>query len=38
MSAPVRCSTRYDKTATSCLGFVQLAAIRLWLKYFVNTA
>jgi transposase len=32
-----RVATRYDKTATSYLGFVQLAAIRLWLKHFVNT-
>lgn len=31
-----RVATRYDKTATSYLGFVQLAAIRLWLRYFVN--
>ena len=33
-----RVATRYDKTATSYLGFVQLAAIRLWINYFVNTA
>jgi transposase len=33
-----RVATRYDKTATSYLGFVQLAAIRLWLKHCVNTA
>ena len=33
-----RVATRYDKTAASYLGFVQLAAIRLWLKHFVNTA
>ena len=32
-----RVATRYDKTATSYLGFVQLAAIRLWLKHFVIT-
>jgi hypothetical protein len=31
-------ATRYGKTASSDLGFVQLAAIRLWLKHFVNTA
>jgi transposase len=31
-----RVATRYDKTATSYLGFVQLAAIRLWLRHFVN--
>ena len=29
-----RVATRYDKTAVSYLGFVQLAAIRLWLKHF----
>ena len=28
-----RIATRYDKTAASYLGFVQLAAIRLWLKH-----
>ena len=33
-----RVATRYDKTAISYLGFVQLAAIRLWLTHFVNTA
>ena len=33
-----RVATRYDKTAASYLGFVQLAAIRLWLRHFVNTA
>ncbi len=33
-----RVATRYDKTATSYLGFVQLAAIRPWIKHFVNTA
>jgi Transposase DDE domain len=26
-----RVATRYDKLAASCLAFVQLAAIRLWL-------
>ncbi len=31
-----RVATRYDKTATSFLGFVQLAAARLWLRHFVN--
>ena len=31
-----RVATRYDKTATSFLGFVQLTAVRLWLRYFVN--
>lgn len=32
-----RCATRYDKLATSFLGFVQLATIRLWIR-FVHTA
>jgi transposase len=27
-----RVATRYDKTAASFLGFVQLAAIRLWIR------
>lgn len=31
-----RLATRYDKTAASYLGFVQLAAARLWTKQFVN--
>ena len=31
-----RVATRYDKTATSFLGFVQLAAVRVWLRHFVN--
>ncbi|MGR9376915.1 transposase [Rhizobium leguminosarum] len=31
-----RLATRYDKTASSCLGFVQIAALRLWTKLFVN--
>jgi transposase len=31
-----RVATRYDKTATSFLAFVQLAAVRLWLRHFVN--
>ena len=31
-----RVATRYDKTATSFLGFVQLSTIRLWLRHFVN--
>lgn len=26
-----RVATRYDKLAVSCLAFVQLAAIRMWL-------
>ena len=33
-----RVATRYDKTATSYLGFVHLTAVRLWLRHFVNTA
>lgn len=33
-----RVATRYDKTAASFLGFVQLTAVRLWLRHFVNTA
>lgn len=33
-----RVATRYEKTAESFLGFVQLTAIRLWLRHFVNTA
>lgn len=31
-----RLATRYDKTAASYLGFVQIAAIRLWMRAFVN--
>jgi len=30
-----RIATRYDKLASSFLGFVQLATIRLWIR-FVN--
>lgn len=30
-------ATRYDKTATSFLGFLALAAVRIWLPSFVNT-
>ena len=33
-----RIATRYDKTALSFLGFLNLAASRLWLKAFVNRA
>ena len=33
-----RVATRYDKTAASFLGFVDLACIRLWVRAFVNTA
>jgi transposase len=29
-----RLATRYDKTASSFLGFVLISAIRLWLRYF----
>ncbi len=29
-----RLATRYDKTASSFLGFVIIAAIRLWIKHF----
>ena len=31
-----RIATRYDKTATSFLGFLALAAVRVWLPNFVN--
>jgi transposase len=31
-----RLATRYDKTAQSYLGFVHIAAIRLWMRAFVN--
>jgi transposase len=33
-----RLATRYDKTADSYLGFVHIAAVRLWIRHFVNTA
>jgi transposase len=33
-----RIATRYDKTALSFASFLNLAAIRLWLKSFVNAA
>lgn len=33
-----RVATRYDKTAASYLGFVQITAIRVWIRHFVNTA
>lgn len=33
-----RIATRYDKTALSFANFLNLAAARLWLKSFVNTA
>lgn len=31
-----RMATRYDQTAESYLGFVQIAAVRMWVNYFVN--
>ena len=31
-----RIATRYDKTAASFLGFLCLAAAKLWLTYYVN--
>ena len=31
-----RMATRYDQTAASYLGFVQVTAIRLWVSHFVN--
>ena len=33
-----RIATRYDKTLLSFESFLNLAATRLWLKSFVNTA
>ena len=33
-----RIATRYDKTVLSFESFLNLAAARLWLKAFVNTA
>ena len=33
-----RLATRYDKTILSFESFLNLAAARLWLKSFVNTA
>ena len=33
-----RVATRYDKTVTSFLGFVDIASIRLRIRRFVNTA
>lgn len=32
-----RLATGYDKTVETYLGFVNLAAIRLWIRHFVNT-
>ena len=31
-----RLATRYDKTATSFLGFIIIASVRLWLRHFVD--
>ena len=31
-----RIATRYDKTSTSFIGFLNLAAARIWLSSFVN--
>ena len=31
-----RIATRYDKTAISFLGFLNIAASRLWSKHYVN--
>ncbi|MGF1607388.1 MAG: transposase, partial [Rhodothalassiaceae bacterium] len=33
-----RLATRYDKTSESYLGFIQIAAARIWTKKFVNRA
>jgi len=33
-----RLATRYDKTSASCLGFMHIAAARLWTNPFVNRA
>jgi transposase len=33
-----RIATRYDKTVLSFLGFLHLAAARIWLPAFVNIA
>ena len=33
-----RIATRYDKTATSFLAFLNLAAVRIWMPAFVNMA
>nr|WP_244544572.1 transposase [Cohaesibacter marisflavi] len=33
-----RIATRYDKTAISFMGFLCLAAVKLWLPSFVITA
>lgn len=31
-----RLATRYDKTADSYLGFINIVSIRLWMREFVN--
>jgi transposase len=31
-----RIATRYDKTASSFLGFLCLAAVKVWLPHYVN--
>ncbi len=31
-----RLATRYDKTTDSYLGFIHVASLRLWIRYFVN--
>ena len=33
-----RLATRYDKTAQSYLGFIQIVSARLWINQFVNSA
>ncbi len=33
-----RIATRYDKTVLSFESFLNLAASRLWLKFFINAA
>jgi transposase len=33
-----RIATRYDKTAASFLGFLALAAAKLWMPTYVNRA
>ncbi|MFT8345464.1 MULTISPECIES: transposase [Gluconobacter] len=33
-----RIATRYDKTALSFMSFLNLAAARLWIRFFVNVA
>ena len=38
MKSQRRIATRHDKTALSFANFLNLAAVRLWLKSFVNIA